>query len=244
MSTTVTDRTDTSLITQKTLDELFGIVYDQLNDLVHYLAIRYSQTTSEVLMEKDEIVGELYLELWKGCLHYHHKNAEMTVEQLLSVLKVMLSNRISELKYRYFTTHRKVGQLNVTIEIFVDIEHPTHRGSMSIDVMDNFDPAQSLAPTGLQDPAVLFDSSENVRTVRAMLDSIAKQVFDACVYGHEQLALHVWLSSIRANAVYKTDRSVTIKPYHIASALCMPEESVKIAICNISNAVEEVYNGI
>lgn len=242
MSTTVIDKSNASLINQYTVEELFGIVYDQLNDLVHYLAIRYSQTTQEVLMEKDEIVGELYMEMWKGCLHY--KDHDMNIEQLLAVLKVMLSNRVSELKYRYFTTHRKIGQLNVTIEIFVDQEHEKTRGAMSIDAMDNFDPAQSLAPSGLQDPAVLFDSSENVKLVRSMLDNISKEVFDACIYGHEQLALHVWLSAVRANAVYKTDRDVKIKPYHIASALCMPEDSVKLAIQNISNAVEEVYHGV
>jgi len=54
MSQTVITQADASLISYGTVEELFGLVYDNLNDLVHYLALRYSNDSPEILMDKDE----------------------------------------------------------------------------------------------------------------------------------------------------------------------------------------------
>jgi len=221
---------NTSLINQYTVSELFGLVYDELNGLVHYLALRYSQSTTEILMDKDEIVGELYLELWKGVQYYHERG--LPLPQMISVVKVMLSNRIAELKYRYYKTHRRISQLNISIDVTIN--------GIDVDERLDINPSQEFAPTGLSDPADIFDSVDYVNTVRARLDIRTQEVFDAVVYGHEQLMIHVWLSSVRANAAYKTNRNTRIKPYHIASALCRPEDEVKVAMQTISAVMEEV----
>lgn len=225
--------TDTSLINQDfTVEELFGRVYDSMNDLVHYLAIQYSEGTPEVLMEKDELVGELYMELWKGTCYYHKRH--LPEEQMRAVLKVMLSNRIAELRYRYFRTHRAVSQVNISIDITID-------GVFSSESMDDYDPFQDLVSGYGGDPADLFDSAENVQCIRSRLTVNARQVFDAVVYGNEQLALHIWLSAVRSNNVYKTDRNVKMKPWHLASALCIPEQEAVASINEIKHVVEEVY---
>lgn len=227
---------DASLINQKnlTIEELFGVVYDELNDLVHYLAIRYSETATEVLMEKDEIVGELYEELWKGCLYYQKRN--LPIKQMLTVLKVMLSNRVAELRYKYYRTHRKIGQLNISIDIYAVDDSE----AMNVEESLNYDPMQDLVSTFAIDPASIYDSQELLSIIRKALDEVAQQIFDALIYGNEQLALHVWLSSVRSSEVNKSDRPAKLKPYHIASALCLPEVEVKLAMKTIKQIVIEV----
>lgn len=234
MSINVSNYNDTSLIT---LEEVFGVVYDELNDLVHYLAIRYSQGATEILMGKDEIVGELYEELWKGCAYYHKRN--LPIQQMLAVLKVMLSNRVAELRYKYYSTHRKISQLNISIDVTVNDDVSAYD---MYENMDSYDPLQDLISTDVNDPAAIYDSLELVNSVRLQLNSIAKQVFDAVIYGHEQLTLHVWLSSVRSKSVYKSNRPIKIKPYHIASALCLTEPEVKVAMKSINSVMNEVCN--
>jgi hypothetical protein len=236
----VKDNTKASLIVKNIpIEELFGLVYDELNDLVHYLAIRYSDGNSEVLMEKDEIVGELYTEVWKGCLYYHKK--AMKLEAFLALLKVMLTNRIAELRYRYFKTHRKASQFNISIDVYINSEYIEYDNSWNEERL-NCSPVQDLITTVGIDPADIMESEDFIYNVRQLLDSTAQEVFDALVYGNELLTMHVWLSAVRANNVYKSSGSAKIKPYHIASALCKTEVEVKVALKQISKTVHEVDN--
>jgi len=157
----------------------------------------------------------------------------LPVNQILSVMKVMLSNRIAELRYRYFRTHRKQGQLNISINITID-------GVDLEDRIDNFDPMQSLVTTVGADPADLLESKELVVDVRSRLDPVAQEVFDVYLYGNKQLELHVWLSAMRLGAVNSHNTRIQIRPHHIASALCITELEVKLAIKSIKNIVSEV----
>lgn len=216
--------------------EVCDFVMEKLDNLVHYLAGRYN-SVYQVLMEEDEIVGELYYELVKGMDHYSHLNKE----KLLIVLKTMLNNRIGELKYKYFVTHRKAGAYAISIDVLIERVD----GDRSIDV-DRELPLD-IAATACEDPEQdvenLLISKEVVEGVKRQLTPEAQYVFDAIIYGHERLSWMVWFSAVRAAFVYKTGGTAKMQPWHIADALCVPVDQVKSSMAEIKKVVEEVYNG-
>src|SRR3990167_8635608 len=78
-------------------DKLCSEVYDDLVKFVKWLASS-NHDDSNIMMDYDEIVGELMLELVKGVAHYKH----LERKKLLAVIKRMMDNRISELRYKYY----------------------------------------------------------------------------------------------------------------------------------------------
>lgn len=205
--------------------DVCDFVMEELGKLVYYLASRYD-SGDQVLMEKDEIVGELYYELAKGMEYYKH----LDKKDLLAVLKTMLSNRISELKYKYFVTHRKEGTYAISIDILVQ----------SID--DGVSDAHNLIKDPSQDVEGVLISKDIVMEVRDQLQPVTQIIFDAIVYGHDRLSWMVWLSAVRAAFVYKTGGTAKMHPWHIADALCIPVDQVKDSMAEIKEVVHEVYN--
>ena len=78
----------------------FEEVYEALERFVHHLALQ--KANGAVLMDRDELTGELFEEMVKGYNHYGH----LPKGQLLAVIRKMMDNRIAELTYKYYLTHR------------------------------------------------------------------------------------------------------------------------------------------
>ena len=58
---------------------------------------------NNIMMDGDELFGELLEEIAKGLKHY----ADLPYNQKLAVIRSMLDNRVAELRYKYYVTHRK-----------------------------------------------------------------------------------------------------------------------------------------
>lgn len=212
-------------------------VYQDLERFIKFLAVR-NAGDFQVLMSSDELIGELNIEFVKGFAAYNH----LPKEQLKAVLRKMFDNRIVELKCRFYETHRKSEKTIISLDIDVcvaDISQvsPYHQGSSSEDAT----PVEELVE-GDPDSAELVESKDRVLATREMLSPTAKKVFDALVFGNQALAQVMYLVCQRAAKVFK-ESSPNVKAWHIADALNLDEEEVKIAIKEIKNAYAEVCDG-
>ena len=192
-------------------------IYNELKAFVYWLA--HNNCNGNVtLMEFEEVAGELFLEVAKGLEHYSHIPADEQVK----VIKRMLDNRLGELKYRHYCTHRKEG-LN----------------ALSIDNHGDDENEETLNIRSEADTETLCESSARVTDTRSLLSPTAQKVFDAIIYGHEDLQIQIWLSTLRASAVYKTHK-VQMRSWHIADALKMDERKVRAAMAEIRDAYNTV----
>lgn len=209
--------------------------YYELEKFVHYLAGRHAN--GNVMMSYDEIVGELLVELVKGVRHY--SNLEMN--KLKAVIRRMMDNRISELKYRFFSTHRNAENYVISLNLEV-----ATRNADALDYIDDANsgvtPVEELIEDVGSDPANLYESKERVTLTRERLSPVARDVFDSVVYGNNMLSTIMLLAAVRSTYIYKS-RVVTIKPWHIADALHMDEQEVKIALKEIKEVYSEVCYG-
>ena len=205
--------------------------HTEMIKFVHYLAGR----NPGLAVEYDDIVGELMLELVKGVQSY----PELPHEQLKAVLRRMMDNRISELKYRFHVTHRKQALFDISLSLDISIRDAKKLGAGHCEG-EGAIPVEELIAGG-DDPAEIFESKERVRAVRKQLSPISKSVFDSLILGNSMLAQVVWLSSMRASVVFGS-RAVKVRPWHIADALHMDEKEVKIALKDIKRAYQEVIN--
>jgi len=185
----------------------FSTIEDEMMGFAQYLAARNAGEV--VLMEQDELVGEMCEEIVKGLRYYADK--DLTDDQLKAVLRKMMDNRIAELRYRHYVTHRAalIGAASLCDD---DAEFITS---------DDITPDQAYA------------SMEYVDGVRAALSDTAAKVFDALVHGtSEKLGVLVWLSCVRANTVHANSKAV-LKYWHVAQALDMDERTVRDAFNEI-----------
>ena len=133
-------------------------VIEDLMKFVCYLAHANENDRGSVIgMEFDDIFQELQEELVKGLNYYRDKN--LTDSQLKAVLRRILDNRIAELKYKYYVTHRKA----VTVQVSIDVE------------------IVSAVTSPVHNPEIVYESGERVLATRDKLSSLAREVFDAIV---------------------------------------------------------------
>lgn len=173
---------------------------------------------NNVMMTFDEIVGELLLELAKGVKFYE----DLPDEELDAVIRRMMDNRISELKYRYYKTHRK-DELSLTMSWDEHDEWLRTVGD-GVDIDD------------------IVSSKHRVKATRAKLSDTAKRVFDALIFGNKRLNDLLKLSNMRAKAVYKNHK-MRVRPYHVADALMLSETDVVDSYKEIRVAYQEVCRG-
>jgi hypothetical protein len=190
---------------------------------------------STLAIDYDDIVGELFVELVKGVQAY----PDLPPEQLKKVLMRMMDNRISELKYRYHVTHRRFAQYDISLSLEVSVSDVSRLGAGTISDGDAM-PVEELIIGG-EDPAELYDSKERVLSVRNRLTAVEQKVFDALINGNGMLAILVWLSSQRSNAVFGS-RAAKMRPWHLADALHITEKEARQAIRKIKHVTREVLN--
>lgn len=207
------ERTDKFSITEYDEGEE---VFHELEKFVSWVSWNNSEPGAETMMDYDELSGELFLEVAKGIKHYGGK---LPLDQLKAVIRKMVDNRIFELKFRYHCTHRKLGGLNISL----DIEQIGFPVSDSCNVEE------------------LYDSGERIGTLSSALSPRAKRVFDAVIFGDERLGNQIKLSAIRANFVHRNP-SIRIRTHLLSEALYMSEREVRSAINEIKRKYAEVMN--
>lgn len=215
-----TSKTDTvkfsSIVDDREVQELTEQMYEQLIAFVKWLSSN-SVSGESVMMDYDEIVGELMLELVKGCRHYSH----LSKDKLAAVLRRMMDNRISELRYRYYKTHRIAER---TMEDLYSKEH------------------EALLPSYVS-VEELVESNELVHSVRERISDKAKIVFDALIFGNERMSEFVRLSEMRRIASGKpSSKHVKLTKSIVANSTVLSERDVYAAYREIRLAYREVCN--
>ena len=202
----------------------FDEVYEALEKFVHYLA--HSKANGAALMDHDEISGELFEEMVKGYARYGH----LPEGQLLAVIRRMMDNRIGELTYKYYMTHRGLAIDAVSLpygyEIGTNLKHVIWTSEDKISNVKEF-----------------LESRERVRETLSFLSKEAQKVLIAVLDGCPGLEKQIKLSGLRASFVYKGTGTIKVKPWHVAEALVMKEADVKRAFREIKRAYAEVVNG-
>jgi hypothetical protein len=197
-------------------------LYVELEKFVYYLAWG-SSNPNNILMEAEEIVGELLEELVKGMKHYPN----LPHLEKVKVLKTMLDHRMGELKYRFYGTHRKAAILNVSLE--QDLTSDNDETGDDIVANDELGVEEAHA------------SKERVALTRALLSSNSKRVFDAVVFGNKRLEDIMRLSAIRSTTVY-ANPIMSLKCWQVAEALVLTNAQVEQAFTEIREAYTEVCN--
>jgi len=207
----------------------FSMVDDKRGEQTYVRLVKFAywlagnnQNPHSVMLNFDEIVGELLLELAKGLQHYE----DLPDNELDAVIRRMMDNRISELKYRFYKTHRKVELEEDKIE-FWDWEDREKWD----EIIDGRPNAEDIAT-----------SKQRVKDTRDKLSPISKSVFDALIFGNDRLNVELRLSNKRANSVYKNHK-VRVRPHHVADALLISEKQVIKSYNEIREVYQEVCRG-
>lgn len=192
-------------------------VVSQVQDLVHYLAWNYDDQNTP-LMDHDELAGELFLEVAKAIKRYSH----LPYNQLLALIKTMMNNRLSELKYKYYMTHR--GAIS------------NGRQFRLVDELEDDEPG--TVPVGGDNPEIIVEGRLFVEAFLGELSDTARLVASTVIYGNELLSLHVSMAGIRASYVYQNNgKTIEIQPWHVARALDLDVSVVEAAFDEIRTAL-------
>jgi len=202
----------------------FEELYEKLEKFVHYLA--HSKANGAFLMDHDEISGELFEVMVKGYARYNH----LPKEELLAVIKKMMDNKISDLIYTHYVTHRGLAI-----------------GSDSIPESDNpaCDWTKTIAWSSnerLQSVSSLVESRERVQDTYNRLSPNAQRVFQAIILGSPELDLQLEMSYLRASYIYQDEWKVKVRSWQIADSLSMGVSTVKKALTEIRKVYAEVSN--
>ncbi len=198
-------------------DERGEETYVRLVKFAYWLAGN-NQNQHSVMLSFDEIVGELLLELAKGLQHYE----DLPDNELDAVIRRMMDNRISELKYRYYKTHRRDELEKVVLS------------------WDDYSEWEKTVDDG-SDAEDIAESKHRVKATREKLSPIARRVFDALIYGDDRLNQQLQISNMRASTIYKNHK-VSVRPHHVADALLISEEQVIQSYGEIREVYQDVCN--
>lgn len=195
-----------------------------MKDLMMYADFMAQQYANDnhPLMTKDEIYSEMMEEIAKGLKHY----SELKPNHLCATIKTMMKNRISELRYKYYVTHRKGEKQSYSLDAEL-IDGGSTLGDVIASEFNTED---------------IIESIERVRQLRARLSPTAKRILDSVLesdtYDSDRIDLLMRLAAMRAATVKYMH--LRIRPYHVSEALCIPELDCKKAWAEIVRAYQEV----
>lgn len=197
--------------------------YEQLEPFMIYLAGRYCN--DDIMFNFDELFGELQLELVKGFQHYYETGKITDLDQLFAVLRKMMDNRIAELRYKHYSTHRGLAKLNISIDLQLSLE------------TDEADMVEVIPDINTPDPEQMALSKDRLVQVWNKLSPKAQQVMNIVVNGSQRLDMLLQLLALRSIG---SNKIVKLRPAIVANALMENTKSVEKAFKEIKNAYEEI----
>ena len=213
-------------------------VVEELGSFVYWLAHKRASGDSTIMMDADELAGELFLELVKGFQYYEERN--LTMPQMKAVLKQIMNNRIGELVHRYFSTHRKDGLNYIPVDSLEEFDDADGAYALRIS-------AKLVVSVSVQNAAELpeqaLEAKDRVAETLSLLSPDALEVAEAAIYGNDLLGMQLQLAGERAAFVYAGRGTIQPKPRHVADALGLPIRQVRVAFTEIADAYAEVCNG-
>lgn len=189
------------------------MLYTHLNRYIKWLSYRHANMHN-VMLQPDELEGELLFELVKGWMYYQQKG--LSSPDLLKVIKRMLTNRIAELKYRFYCTHRHAELGAVELDSLVD----------------------SLGDSTM-DPESRFDSSSRVHAFMNYLTPFELSLVLYLLQPDRRLGQQIKLLGYRKTFVYKQP-TITLGPDMVAKALHFDVQVVRSAW----RAVKQKWNSM
>jgi hypothetical protein len=206
----------------KSSKDKFIIIGDESDDAVvsslTRLAMKHAydnENPSNPMMFADEILCELFEEMAKGLKHYK----DLPYSQKLAVIRRMMDNRISELRYKYYLTYRGESKHDVSIE----------NDNQEVAVCAS----KELSP---EDRLILKDNYQE------LYDSVsdgAREVLDCVMRDSNPRFLEI----MKLHAIRNEGRSQRIRPHMIADALLISEEEARRRIAEIKLAYRRIYVG-
>lgn len=219
----------------------FQEVFDELDGFVKYLA-GTRQRPDDVLMSADELMSELYEEMVKGFQTYGH----LPQGELIAVLKRMMDNRVAELVYRYFVTHRGEGVNARSLSTQYDSDTEEDAATVRMHEQQAFSiEAEISVVIGTRisiDPSVIYESRDRVLRTRECLSRDAKKVFDVIMESHPLLEQHIKLAGMRASFVYKGAGTVKVQDWQVADVLQLDVKKVRRLFTEIKETYEDICN--
>jgi len=208
-------------------------VVEELDKFVYYLSHKNANANT-IMMDSEEIAGDLFFELVKGFDYY--KDKDLTMPQMLAVIRRMMDNRISELVYKHYVTHRKNGLNYIPIDEIGEGENDDgYVVNISVKAV------VSVSVTKASElPEEALESKDRVTETLALLSAEGLAVANALIYGNDLLGMQLLLAGQRAAFVYKGGGRVEPKPRHVSDAIGMPEDIVAAAFKEIKLAYAEV----
>lgn len=209
-------------------DNKFSIIeaYTSLEPFIKYLANRHCN--DDLMFSYDELFGELQLELVKGFEYYYTSGKITKIDQLYAVLRKMMDNRIAELRYRHYVTHRGKSKLNISIDVQLSIE------------TDDTDAWESIEDPNAPDPELMAMSVDRVDSVTERLSLPAQKVLNMLLDGSSRLDMLVYLMTFRAVSNHRFPK---FRPALVANAMLTDTKSVEKAFKEIKKVYAEVCNG-
>ena len=189
------------------------LMYSELENFMHWLAWE-NVDDNNIMMNHDDIFGELQLEFVKSLQHY----SDLPKKQFINVTKRMFDNRISELKYKHYRTHRRLAG-----------------NMMSID--DEF--IEDLLPD-MFDLEAYVEIKDFVECIREQLSGLDLDIFDILYYGDERLTELLKLAGMRSSYAYSGRGTIRRKAWHIADILVISITKVKTSLSHIEFVVRSV----
>lgn len=187
-------------------------LYSELEDFMHWLAWG-NVDENKAMMNHDDIFGELQVEFVKSLNVY----GDLPQDEFIKVTKRMFDNRISELKYKYYQTHRGIPGTFVSLH---DLFHGGFDGGFNLEKY--------------------AQSRDFVSKVRNELSDETLEIFDMIIFGDDRLGELLRLCGMRASHVYTSRGTIRIKTWHIADVMMISVGEARKHLSHIEEIVRRM----
>lgn len=203
-------------------------LYDELLPYAERLAYtRFHDYDADICASTDDVIAELLEELVKSFKYYQH----LPYIEIVKKTKVVMRNRVGELKHKYYNTYRGMSVNNISLD------QENYVNDMEMSDLHDIVPDDGI---GLIDD---FEGSEFWQEFLSRISDSAREVVGVLMHPSPRLTWIMGLVNARSNFVNKGGCThLIIKPMHVADALLKDEDEIWNAYHEITNIIQEMYN--
>jgi hypothetical protein len=187
---------------------------NEINDLTGFVKFLAGQNQNPdcVGMEYDDLISELLLELVKS----HDRYKDLPEGQYKAIMRRICDNRISELKYRHYVTHRKESVSNISLDLEIVMSCRSEENVVGV-----------------------VESNERVAETRKRLSPTSQLVFDAVIVDEDEVLANIFKVAAKRSTRKPSD---ILKTWQVAEATGMEVKAIDKAFREIKRAYREVSN--
>lgn len=195
-------------------------LYQRLHKYIYWLAYDLNRQHSlHILLQPDDLAGELFLEMVSVYRHYQHRK-DLDADTLINIVKVSLDNQIRSLIYTYHVTFRKEdARLLSLAQAYPDPHYNEEAISGSGGKGGNWETQKPTDEYIVPDPELLIESNDRLQDFLHSLTVPEREIVDAILHMDERVARQAKLVGTRKAFVYKNGGTVTLNYRLVADAL-------------------------